>query len=373
MNGRTGSGIKERIFSGLIEIEGSGDWPVETLLDVAARRNSSRGYLLVSRVLGKHIPTPASKMHDIYKDLSHRLPSDLIGPVAFVGMGETATALGLGVFKEWCQRSKRRDAMYMHTTRYQPHGIEAISFQEVHSHGPAQLLCLPVEARTKELWRELKTLIVIDDEVTTGSTAQSLARALEAHGISVHQKVLVALVSPRDQIHITQSCPDWRLISLARILVRFHATGPQPSQSNPQGITLLEDGIGSHNWGRMAILSTPDLREETLVHARIAAAGQNEVHVIGSGECMYPAFLLGKILEEDGRQVTVQSTTRSPVVVGNAIKRTVVVRDGLGSGIDFYLHNPPSFGQCVIALHERGAPKSSERLVEMYGATALEV
>lgn len=373
MNGRTHSGIKERICSGYIEIEGSGDWPVDALLGVAARRNSSRGYLLVSKVLGKHIPTPISKMHNIYKDLSRRLPTDLIGPVAFIGMGETATALGLGVFKEWCQRSKRRDAMYMHTTRYQPHGIESISFQEIHSHGPTQLLCLPVEAKTRELWSEIKTLIVIDDEVTTGSTAESLALALETHGIRVHQKVLVALVSPRDQSLISQSSPDWHIISLARILVKFHPTGPQPSQSNPQGITFLKVGIGSHKWGRMAIISKPDVCEETLAQARIAAAGKDEIHIIGSGECMYPAFLIGKELREGGRQVTVQATTRSPVIIGNAIRKSVEVQDGLGSGVSFFLHNPPSLGDCVIALHERGARKSSERLVEMYGATALEV
>lgn len=365
--------IKERLCSGLIEIQGEGTWPLESLIGVAARRNSTRGYLLVSKVLGKHIPTAVGMMHKSYIDLAIQLPAYITGPVVFIGMGETATSLGFGVFEEWRTRTQRDDAMYIHTSRYHPYGCDIISFEETHSHGPSQLLCIPSEKTTRMIWENVKTVVVVDDEVTTGKTANSLVAAIEKSNHEIDFKFLLSLVSPKQTNELTQLLSDWSLISLVKIDLRFHADGIEVLQSDPQSVTCVKDGKGSHSWGRKAVLSTQQPTQEILDRVRNAVLDKSNIYLVGSGELMYPAYLIGKYLEASGRNPFVQATTRSPVMIGNAIKNSIELEDGLGSGVKFYLHNPPEVGSCVIALHEQGCSKSTELLVERLGAIAIEV
>ncbi|MFC6592767.1 phosphoribosyltransferase domain-containing protein [Deinococcus lacus] len=74
-------------------------WPLHELLDYAVRRNPKRGFLFVSRVLGKHIPTAPHRAAETHRRLAAALPP-LTRP-HFIGLAETATALGEGVFREW--------------------------------------------------------------------------------------------------------------------------------------------------------------------------------------------------------------------------------------------------------------------------------
>lgn len=366
-------GIKEKLCTGLIKIDGEGSWPLESLIDVAARRNSTRGYLLVSKVLGKHIPTSTETIQKTYIDLASMLPSEIDGPVVFVGMGETATALGFGVYEEWRKHTQREDAIYIHTTRYQPYGSEVISFQETHSHGPSQLLSIPSEGSTKSIWSNSQTLVIIDDEVTTGATAHSLVDSIEKNHQRFLRKYLVSLVSPKNDFAFKRAHPDWSIISLSKIDLSFSPGGVNVSHSDPQGVTCVENGKGSHYWGRIAVHTSRMPTRETLELARSAALNESLVYIIGAGEFMYPAYVIGRYLQCPGKKVFIQATTRSPVMIGNAIKASIKLDDGLGSGVSFYLHNPPKFGSCIIALHEKGCSRSTQALVERLGAIAIEV
>jgi len=69
--------------------------PLETLLTFASRENPKRGYLFVSKVLGKHIPCPPSRMRAVQDALAKQIT--LNDPqVMVVGMAETAIALAGG-------------------------------------------------------------------------------------------------------------------------------------------------------------------------------------------------------------------------------------------------------------------------------------
>ena len=71
--------------------------PLEQLCGFAARRNPRRGFLFVSRVLGRHLPTRPRVMRDAQLRLARRIPVDLPGPVVVLGLAETAIALAQGV------------------------------------------------------------------------------------------------------------------------------------------------------------------------------------------------------------------------------------------------------------------------------------
>jgi hypothetical protein len=61
--------------------------------------------------------------------------------------------------------------------------------------------------------------------------------------------------------------------------------------------------------------------------------------VLGSGECNAPAYLLGCELERRGVRVKVQSTTRSPIHLGNAIQAVCEFTDNYEDGIANFLYN----------------------------------
>src|SRR3546814_1503303 len=74
-------------------------------------------------------------------ELGLKLPVDLSGPVVVLGMAETATALGQGVFAAYLKASGRQDLVYLQSSRQIVDGAELIaSFEEGHSHATTHLL-----------------------------------------------------------------------------------------------------------------------------------------------------------------------------------------------------------------------------------------
>ena len=61
--------------------------------------------------------------------------------------------------------------------------------------------------------------------------------------------------------------------------------------------------------------------------------------MIGTGEYAYTPFRLALALEEAGYDVRFQSTTRSPILVGDAIASRREFPDHHGDGIPNYLYN----------------------------------
>lgn len=68
---------------------------------------------------------------------------------------------------------------------------------------------------------------------------------------------------------------------------------------------------------------------------------------------MHPAFRIGRALELEGRNVRVQSTTRSPILCGADISQRLVFKDNYGEGIPNYLYNvDPNAYARIILCHE---------------------
>src|SRR3546814_3945249 len=97
---------------------------LDAFCDFAARANPKRGFLIVSKVLGRHLPASPNAMRGAMDELGQKLPADLPGPIVFLGMAETATALGQGVFAAYLDAQERQDVVYLQSSRSEEHTSE---------------------------------------------------------------------------------------------------------------------------------------------------------------------------------------------------------------------------------------------------------
>ncbi|MYS08876.1 phosphoribosyltransferase [Streptomyces sp. SID6041] len=182
----TGTWVAERLGVELI-----GDEALPTLLGLALRRNPKRAHLLVSSVLGKHVPQRPSVVHGSGLDLGRRVRA-LLGDeeaarAVVLGYAETATALGHAV------ADGLGLAPYLHSTRRPVAGVaRAGGFEESHSHATSHLL-LPEDPK---LLAGDGPLVLVDDEFSTGNTVLNTVRALHER-YPRDRYVVVALVDMR--------------------------------------------------------------------------------------------------------------------------------------------------------------------------------
>lgn len=165
---------------------------LDELFDIAERRNPKRAFLFVSKVLGRHIPVSPQKMRETYQRLAKQFPPSLEGPILFIGMAETAVGLGAGIFDE--VRSRYQQAIYLTSTRHPVDNGELLcEFKENHSHATDHLLYLPKTAEQRQWVQQAKTVVLIDDEATTGNTFINLLSALREEGGLTHIEHVIAV------------------------------------------------------------------------------------------------------------------------------------------------------------------------------------
>ncbi|MGV9573524.1 phosphoribosyltransferase domain-containing protein, partial [Streptomyces nigra] len=182
----SGSWVAERLGVQLV-----GDDTLTDLLGLALRRNPKRAHLLVSNVLGKHVPQSPSVVHGAGHALGRRV-RDLLGDedaAAAVVLGYAETATGLG----HCVADGLGSAPYLHSTRRPVPGVaRAGGFEESHSHATSHLL-LPEDPT---LLVGDGPLVLVDDEFSTGNTVLNTIRELHER-YPRGRYVVVALVDMR--------------------------------------------------------------------------------------------------------------------------------------------------------------------------------
>jgi hypothetical protein len=386
------------------------------LLGLALRHNPRRAQLLVSRVLGKHVPTDPRLVRAsglllgglVADSLAGRparpLPVDLLhGAVRgatgaaitlgltagagassvdalVLGFAETATALGHSVAEALCADGSGSD--YLHSTRRPVAGIgTAGAFSEEHSHATDHLL-LPHDP---DLLRGDRPLVLVDDELSTGRTALNTITALHR----THPRtryVLVALVDARpddtalvDAVAALGARLD--VVSLSRAAVevptdvdaraeairaslpeRSRATATGDGAAAPARVVLADHGwpAGLPAGGRHGFLAGHH-RELAAALPRLAAAlgvraGERTL-VLGTEELMALPLRLAQFLADAGLDVRFSTTTRSPAVVvdepGYALR----------TGITFPAHDDPADGPGPRFAYNLGGPGSWEHIV----------
>jgi hypothetical protein len=403
-----GTGIVERLGV-TVRATGPGVDPA-VLLGLALRRNPRRAQLLVSRVLGKHVPTdprlvraaglllgglvadalagraaralPVDLLHAavrgdagatarLHADAARAVPAAPDGLV--LGFAETATALG------HCVAEGLGGLDYLHSTRRAVPGYAmAGGFTEEHSHATDHML-LPGDPG---LLRGTRPLVLVDDELSTGRTALNTIAAL--HRVAPRERYVVAALvdvsPPGGELADGVRALGARLDVLA--LARGEVALPADLAERATALRAEIDGRPVHGNGVTRARGAGDSRVELAAlgwpaglpvggrhgfgpdhHRRLAAAlpalaaglaraaglvaGERTL-VLGTEELM--ALRLAQTLADAGHDVAFSTTTRSPAVVVDAAPYA------LASGLTFPAHDDPDDGPGPRYAYNLGGP-----------------
>lgn len=308
--------------------------PIEDLCDFAARANPKRGFLIVSKVLGRHLPARPAAMRGAMEDLARSLPSDLPKPIVFLGMAETATALGQGVFAAFQSMHPSATSIYLQTARQTVSSAVTIArFEEGHSHATSHLVQVS-DDDLAALVKSARSLVIIDDESSTGNTFVSAAEGM---------------IPAMPMLERIETCciTDWSggdyLDRMPRPAARHSILAGEMEWEAGTTVTPSKLAAGSNGAGTAPVSgmrSRSGLRRpETSSRPPIVCQKGDRVLVLGDGEHSYEALLIAEEIEAQGGIAAVQSITRTPAILGDAMGSVSQFTDAYGSGAPCFLYN----------------------------------
>ena len=358
------------------------------LFRVAERINPKRAFLFVSTVLGRHIPVDPVEHRAALHELANGVANKLLpGPVFVMGFAETAVGIGAGVFD--CLRKIHRghDLGYLTTTRFSPADVQDwFTIEETHSHAVDHIILEPREGVLQ--YGRNATLILVDDETTTGKTFAKLASGLRSKGLTFGRVILVTLTDwangqaeaatrgifpgaevmsvslqkgswqwtpkqDREPLALPDGCfasrPPWK--PQARQIFASPRTGLSSSDVGRSGEDILED-LQSRGF------QLPDIDDRVLV--------------VGAGEHVWQPMLAAEVLCRLGVYTRFITTTRSPILVGKTIRQKVSFPDHYGCGFWMYLHNvDPEEWDRIIFFTETDSNELPIELLEWFGTVEV--
>lgn len=381
----------------------SKNYELEDLLGFAQRINPKRAFLFVSKVLGRHIPVAPSIMRRAFTDLANLVPSNLPEPILVIGMAETAVGLSAGVHQ--ALQTRYPNAMLLNSTRHAQHDDSShvsllTTFSEDHSHASQHLIYQSSDKTIQAQLLASKTLIMVDDEASTGNTCVNVVTALRNASLDQLEQVhLTTLVdwSLNQEHHQYQGSDDAAPDQIAQRLpnVKFQRhhllSGAWTWTDAPNPETIIMPAVdtteaGSHklghtgNWGRFPTLNSTDGFARYLLQFQSAfnvfskqaqfekkqfEKGQfdkeqlpERILVLGSNEFVWLPFLLAEWLETQNQNSTVNfsALTRSPIALGGAITTMLSFNDNYGLGMTNFAYNvEPSEWDLIVLCVETAA------------------
>jgi len=348
---------------------------LDELIAFASRLNPLRGYLFVSRVLGKHIPVRPSDMDSIHAELADSI--DLIGDSAYVvGMAETAVGLGAGTARHLGKLHQY--SVYQHTTRFLV-THPWIRIQEAHSHADTMHMAhLQGDAALNA--QNTADLVLVDDEVSTGRTLAQLANALlaqpELSGIrrlhivslvnwlndeaqaqllaSLPQSIEVQFVQLMSGTFTFTAAPDYQAAMPDNVDVDFCDTLTTKRDQEPAALPLEQHGLYGVVFSKYEELQPDELLSRTF--------DINKPYVVyGMGEFLDIPFQIALALENAGMDVLFQSSTRSPIALGDEVVSKLEHPAPGNSSKTHFLYNPP-LQRIPLAFDGIGLPHLSQAL-----------
>ena len=387
--------------------EPSNDYQLEDLLGFAQRINPKRAFLFVSKVLGRHVPVAPSTMRHAFTDLANLVPSDLPEPILVIGMAETAVGLSAGVHQ--ALQTRYPNALLLNSTRHAQHDDSHDSssdsllttFSEDHSHASQHLIYQSADTVTQAQLLASKTLIMVDDEASTGNTCVNVVTALRNAGLDqleqVHLTTLVdwSLNQNQKAADANEAVSDQIAKRLPNIHFQRHhllsgawtwTDAPNPEPITMPSVDTTEAGSQSlgntGNWGRFPTLDSTDGFDHYLLRFQTAfnvfnkqAQPEKEkfdkeqlpqrILVLGSNEFVWLPFLLAEWLAQNmhvensknsKNTVNFSALTRSPIALGGAITSMLSFNDNYGLGMTNFAYNvAPSDWDLIVLCVETSA------------------
>lgn len=365
---------------------------LDELLTFASRLNPRRGYLFVSRVLGKHVPVLPSKMDAIHAELAESIC--LAGKIPYVvGMAETAIGLGAGVARHLGRHYQI--AVYQHTTRFlvpKPW----LRIREAHSHADTMHIA-HLNHESAVLAAESRDLVLVDDEISTGKTLAQLARELLntellAHVTHLHIVSLVSWLTDEARAALLAELPSHVEVHFVQLMAGTFTFTPDPDYRAelPEHVdtdfcaTLVavgrptaplpieQDGLFGKVLGLEDEPWPAGNRECQTLYSELYRDPEitGPLAVYGMGEYLDAPFRFALALESLGHDVRFQSSTRSPIAVGDDIAAKLDM-PALGqsgrAGKRHFLYNPDA-KRHPLAFSGTGEPAMHAALTSAHWA-----
>ncbi|SER75175.1 phosphoribosyltransferase domain-containing protein [Lachnobacterium bovis] len=344
----------------------------DDLVVIAKRQNNQkRTYLVVNKLQGKHIPVKPKNALDMFDSLAQILKEKYKNEkVLFVGFAETATAIGARVAITF-------GGTYIQTTREKIPGVEYLFFTESHSHATEQKL---VENDIRKWITKVDRIIFVEDEVTTGNTIKKIIDIIKNKYQEEVKFAVASILNGMDELAI-QKYQEAK-IDLNYLVKTNHKEFEQVV------LDIVEDGeyiVSSDEIKKDVLAEIVEI--EGLIDTRRAVDSKeyqeacrklaenifeiinynsnknnNNILVLGTEECMYPAIFTGAFLQEKGIEVRTHSTTRSPIAVSKKEGYPFEKRYQLSSFYDedriTFIYNLKKYDKVVIVTDAKNLEKN---------------
>lgn len=295
------------------------------LFQVESRKNPKRGFLFVSKVLGKHLPVQIENIDLYHKKIATQLSEriDFSKKTLVIGMAETATLLGYGVYKNIEPYFTEKNVYFIHSTRIS--NDKAIAFEESHSHAPTQFIHLEE--------KDFEQVILIDDELSTGNTFMNFEKILKENLPNLSRIIWGCLTDFRkEDVKNNQKDPN-DVISLLKGQWSFEWTNkPEPLHSIENLNKISHKDV--HSLLRYSAMNTKNNQFLIKDEIKEIMKLKGKVLIIGTGEFMPLPYEVANLLQQNdpNNEIYFQATTRSPADM-----------KGFSWEIDHYLEGVPQF------------------------------
>lgn len=283
-----------------------------TLAGVGRRvNNTRRAHLLVSAVLGKHVPVDCEEISAVAGSLASLIEPSIVGEAYVITYAEAG--IGVGTAVAWSL-----EAPVISSTRGSGAGVWC-EFVEPHSHAASHSIIVKPEGI-----EGCETIILVDDEMTTGVTAMNTISALRETGdVTTNRFVIATIIDARsdnNRLALDYYASEYDLDITVVALENFTgSTTPSSQLSNSAPplehgcpAVLIDESIVvpplAQGWSAYDMAEID--AEVSSLAWRLRLDVERRTLVLGTEEFMWPAQRLAKALGGD-----VSSTTASPVVV----------------------------------------------------------
>lgn len=291
------------------------------LVGIAKRENNTkRKYLVVNRIQAKHVPVEPSKTLPMFLELAKIIKEKYQDEkILLVGFAETATAIGAAL-------ATYMNAYYMQTTRENIPDVEYLFFTESHSHATEQKL---VKDDIDIMLDRVERVVFVEDEITTGNTILNIINILNKQYSKQIKYAVASILNGMDTYSLEKYQEND--IDIHYLLKTNHECYTQVAESyagdgiyhkvSTDFITEYVNEIRIPGWknARRCVKGAEykSACEELWnnINKRMMIGEQEQVLVLGTEECMYPAIYVAEQLEKSGCHTLCHATTRSPIVV----------------------------------------------------------
>ncbi len=352
----------------------------QDVLQLAKRvNNTKRSYLLVDPLQGKHVPVSPDKTYRLAYSLGEILYENAKNAEIVIGFAETATAIAAVASLAFPENVR-----YLHTTREQLTSAHIVSFLEEHSHAVDQQIDCTVIAES-----DPQTIVMIDDEISTGRTIENIVTQLRARfpHLQMTRFVIGSVINRmKDEIRERMRLENIEFVSLVSVADRdfeaaakamevFPAKKCTSFSSDYQEIMLsasvpdLRKAVSVKEWkDRMSVFSKAvfdAFKERDLLHGRLL--------FLGTEECMTPAILAGRFIENECRDTAVftHAATRSPIGISTVehypCQNGFRIHSFYEAERVNYLYNIQDYDTVAVITDSRDRQQTEKAMTELCG------